>query len=280
MTMLCLALAGCGGVEWFPEPTPVPGAGGTTLDVTPFTFPSKTSVTAGEVQTSVPVAISMTGGPAKISVSAGGSYKINTGEFTSADGTINTGDQVTVQHTHTAGVEQVVTTLTIGEESATFISTTAASVVTVPAFTFAPKNNFTVGSAVASDSITVDLGGATSAPISIVNGQYSIGSGTFTSAPGTVNDGVSVRVQHTPTTTGQTVTTLTIGGTAGTFVSTTVTVAAFTFTPSQVNAAINTTQVSNSVPLTITGGSAPISVATTSNSTTTSEYSIDRKSVV
>lgn len=274
VAMLCLALAGCGGVEWFPEPTVIPGADGATLNVTPFSFAPKTKVTAGDVQTSDPVTISMTGGPAKITVSTGGSYKINSGEFTSAEGTIKNSDQVTVRHTHTAAEVQVATTLTIGDESATFVSTTADSVTDVPAFTFTPKTNFTVGSEVISDGITVDLGSATSAPISVVNGQYSIGTAAFTSAAGTVNDGVTLRVRHTPTTTGQTVSTVTIGGRSATFVSTTVTVAAFTLNPSQVSAAVNSTQVAG-VTLSITGGTAPISVATTSNSTTTSEYSIN-----
>ena len=272
--MLCLTLAGCGDIEWFPDPNAIPGAGGGTLDVTPFSFTAKTNVTAGQVQTSDPVAISMTGGPANISVDGGGSYKINSGEFTTADGTVNNGDQVTVQHTHTAGDAEVVTTVTIGEENGTFTSTTASAVINIPAFSFAAKTG-TVGAVTTSDSITIDLGSATSAPIRVADGEYRIGTGTFTTSPGTVNDGDTVTVRHTSAA-GQTVSTLTIGSRSATFVSTTVVVAAFAFNPSQVTVPINTLQTSSSVALSITGGTAPISVATTSNSTNgLSEYSIN-----
>jgi hypothetical protein len=274
MTMLCLTLAGCGDVEWFPDPGVIPGDGTVALDVTPFSFTAKTGVTAGQVQTSDPVVISMTGGPAKISVDGGGRYKIDSGEFTIFDGTVSNGQQVTLEHTHAAGAVAQVTTVTIGEESGTFTSTTASAVIDIPVFSF-PAKTGTAGTLTTSDSIPISLGSATSAPIRVADGEYRIGTGEFTSLPGTVNAGQTVTVRHTSAA-GQTVSTLTIGSRSATFVSNTPVVAAFSFNPSQVSVPINTLQTSSSVTLSITGGSAPISVATTSDvSNGLSEYSIN-----
>lgn len=260
MTMLCLTLAGCGDVEWFPDPKSVPGDT-STLNVAPFTIPSKTNVTAGGTQTSDAVTITMTGGPASISVSAGGSYKINDNAFTTEAGTISNGQRVTVQHNHPAGVVQVVTTLTIGEESATFVSTTAAATDNVTQFTIAPKTSFTA-EPVVSDPITVAVNGPNAVAISVVNGQFSINSESaadFGSTARTVTNGAQVRVRRPTTTTGQSVATLTIGDKSATFVSSIVTIEPFSFTAVS-NAPLNSLVSSNVVTLRISGGTAPISI--------------------
>ena len=262
VAMLCLTLAGCGEVEWFPDSNLTPGVNDDVV-VSPFSFTPRTNVTEG-LQTSDPATITITGnGAAAISVSGAGSYRIN-GGFTTGNGSVRNGDQVVVQHNHPASAVQVVTTVTIADKSATFTTSTASSTDNVPAFTIAAKSNSVVGAEVTSDAITVALGGTTPVAISVANGSYSIGSAAFTTATGIVNNGDQVRVRHTAGA-GRTVTTLTIGDRSATFVSNTTSVSAFTFN-TLTDVPINTTQTSNVVTLTITGGSAPITVSSNDSS--------------
>ena len=66
-------------------------------------------------------------GAAAISVT-GGEYSVNGGAYTSAAGTVNNGDTVTVRHTHSAGEStRIDTVVTIGGVSATFSSVTASA---------------------------------------------------------------------------------------------------------------------------------------------------------
>ena len=275
MALLCFTLTGCSGVEWFPEQNGTPGDTPAPT-VTAFAFAPKLNVAEGSTQTSESITLTVSGTSAKISVAGAGKYRIGSGAFTDADGTVSNGDQVTVQHTHTSGEVQVVTTLTVGDKSATFVSSTAATTEGVPAFTITPKSNSTVPGTVLSDPFTVVLGNFSTSTISIDNGEYRIGGGVFISVPVIVRPGNVVQVQHQATTAGQTVTTLTIGDRSATFVSNTVTVADFSFQPSLItDVAINTLQTSSSVTLTIAGGTAPISVSGETPNTGDHLYSIN-----
>src|SRR6185295_14532231 len=91
------------------------------------------------------------------------------------------------------------------------------------AFTFDAQTNVARSSNVISNSITIS-GIESPAHISVIGGRYSIGcNATFTSSPGTITDGETVCVRQDtsdlPSTTK--VTTLTVGGIAGTFSTTT-----------------------------------------------------------
>ena len=61
-------------------------------------------------------------------------------------------------------------------------------------------------------------------PISIAGGEYSVNGGPFTTAAGTITNGQTVEVRHTSAAAkgASVITTLTIGGVAGAFTSTTV----------------------------------------------------------
>lgn len=82
-----------------------------------------------------------------------GSYSINGGAFTTSPGTVNPGDNVTLQHTSAADyVSQVTTTVTIGGVSANFSSTTESQstggslqhgdTLTVSGAAFGNRSNF------------------------------------------------------------------------------------------------------------------------------------------
>ena len=99
------------------------------------------------------------------------------------------------------------------------------------------------------------------AAISVANGEYSVDCGvTFVVAPGTIAPGQSVCVRHNAAATGATsvTTTLTIGGVAGTFTSTTAAPAALSLAPTSLDfgdRAVGTTSAAITATLTNTGGS-------------------------
>lgn len=186
--------------------------------VTPFSFPARTNVVAGETQTSDPITVAINGGPVPIRVSTG-LYQKNDGAFTSAAGTVVNGDRITMRHIHPPGVLQAVSTLTIGNQSATFTSTTIGSTSNVPAFSFTAKENVSAGSTQTSESITPAL--SVTEQVTVQGGEYSINTGTFTTQAGFMSSGDSVTVRHVAQASGQTVTTLTIGDRSATFTSTT-----------------------------------------------------------
>jgi VWFA-related protein len=90
-------------------------------------------------------------------------------------------------------------------------------------FSFASQNNVRVGDAVVSNEVTI-AGIEVPAHISVIGGKYSIGcSATFVSVPGTIENGETVCVRHQASQSFSTAktTTLTVGGFAATFTSTT-----------------------------------------------------------
>ena len=241
----------------------------TTLaqDTTPdaFTFTDQTDVPLSTTITSNSITVSGINSAAPISV-AGGTYSINGGAFTSVAGSVNNGDSVRVQHTSSSSFStNTDTTLTIGGVSDTFTSTTLAQDTTPDAFTFTDQTDVPLSTTITSNSITVS-GINSAAPISVTGGAYSINGGAFTSVAGTVNNGDSVRVQHTSSASfsTNTDTTLTIGGVSDTFTSTTLaqdtTPDAFIFID-KTNVVLSSTITSNSITVSGINGAAPISVA-------------------
>lgn len=104
---------------------------------------------------------------------------------------------------------------------------TVASDKTPNAYAFAPELGVSLSTAVQSGAIT-PTGINTATPLSVSGGSYSVGcNGVFTTAAGALQPGQSVCVRHTSAASGASTvtTTLTIGGVAGTFSSTTQTVA-------------------------------------------------------
>lgn len=100
----------------------------------------------------------------------------------------------------------------------------AAGDTTPNAFTFTDQTNVALSTTITSAAITVS-GIDTPTGITVSGGTYDInGSGSFTSSPGTVNNGDTVRARHTSSGSNSTAanTVVTIGGVSDTFTSTTV----------------------------------------------------------
>jgi hypothetical protein len=125
-------LAGCGGVDWFPEYKRLP----TTPDQ--FSFETKTGVPLSTTVTSDAITVSgLTGSSSPVSINgsfgSNSKYSINGGAPTDAAGTVKNGDKVTVSHTSASTLgSSIVSTLTIGNVSGTFTSVTAT--VAAPKF--------------------------------------------------------------------------------------------------------------------------------------------------
>lgn len=111
-----------------------------------------------------------------------------------------------------------------GVNGGTTASCSAVPIDTTPdPFAFVAQSVVALNAPITSNTITI-AGINSPAPISIVGGTYSIGcTTTFTSVVGTINDSQAVCVRHTSSGTNATavVTTLTVGGVASTFTSTT-----------------------------------------------------------
>ncbi|WP_257388842.1 DUF4082 domain-containing protein [Tahibacter caeni] len=189
------------------DTVPNPFAFAPQSGVAPATLVTSNAITVGGIDSASPISI------------AGGAYSINGAAYTSAAGTVQNGDTVSVQLMSSASfATPVQATLTIGGVSADFIVTTAAADIVPDPFAFAPQSGVAPATPVTSNAITV--GGIDSAsPISITGGAYSINGAAYTSAAGTVQNGdtVSVQLMSSASFATQTRATLTIGGVSGTF---------------------------------------------------------------
>ena len=234
-------------------------------------FTPVTGAVAGSVQTSNAITVTGTTIPAPISVSSGDEYSINGGPFTSAPGTVQPGDQVTVQmiapSTYNTTASAVVT---IGGVTSTYTVTTATQ--QIPQAGFTPVTGATISSTQISNQITVTSITAP-ASISISSGaEYSINGGPFTSAAGTVQPGDQVAVQVTAPSSYSTTATgvLTIGGTPSNFTVTTgaepVLQGSFA---AATGAANSSAEISN--PITVTGITSPAAISVTNGA----QYSIN-----
>ncbi len=242
-------------------------------DTTPdaFTFTDQSNVALSSTIISNTITVSGINAGTSISIT-NGSYSINGGTPTNANGTVFNGDTVSVRHTSSGSFSTSVnTTLNIGGVTDTFTSTTLAADTTPNAFTFTDISNQNPNTEVVSNAITVS-GINTGASISVTNGFYSINGGTPTNSTGTVFNGNTVTVRHTTSSAFNTSvdTTLNIGGITDTFTSTTrspdVTPNAFTFTditgqnPSTVvtSNTITVSGIEAAVNVSVTGGTVSI----------------------
>lgn len=222
------------------------------LDTTPdaFAFPAVTGAALSTQTASAGVMIRGINGPTPISVT-GGEYNINGGAFTSAAGTVLSGQTVRVRQLSSSSYGATNTTvLNIGGVTAGFAVTTSGVDTTPAAFSFAGLSNVDLGVWITSPVVVV-TGINAPTPISVTGGEYSINGAAFTSAPGMVNNAQSVRVRVTSSSQHSTASTvsLNVGGVSGSF--TAVTAApdteplAFTFL-ANVSALPNTVVVSES----------------------------------
>jgi serine protease len=154
-------------------------------------------------------------------------YSWNFGDGTAA------ASGVTVTHSYqTAGTRTV--TLTVTDNLGATNSTTRQVTVSPPVdatpnvFTFVDRINVPISTEITSAPVTIS-GINAAAAVSVTGGAYSIGCGAnFTSVAGTISNDQTVCVRHTSAATASaaTNTTLTVGGVADTFTSTTAAAAA------------------------------------------------------
>ena len=239
-----------------------------------LTFLNHFAVPAGVTDVSQPLRISGITVPVLVSI-AGGEYSLDGGPFTAAGGTAIRGQLVQLRQvaSSTPGAT-VATTVTIGGLSTTWTTTTATGSNTTPSsFSFPPLNPVALGISVT--SAPAIIGGLTApAPISIVNGTYSIEGAPFTNQAGTVYGGQTVTVQQTTATqpATQANTTLTVGGVAGVFSTTTDPVSStpHPFSFADVIYSDPSFPLPNAVaisdPVTVTGINVPVSVAVSEGS--------------
>ncbi|PKF81449.1 hypothetical protein CW749_02075 [Vibrio sp. vnigr-6D03] len=192
----------------------------------PFSFGRQSGVDLSTTITSAPITVGGINAPSPISIAAG-QYSINNGPFITTPSTVEAGDEVQVRHTSSAlHNASTLTTLTIGGVSSTFVSGTKAATTTADttpdAFTLGTLTDVDLNTLVVSSSVTVS-GINAPADISIVDGEYSINGGTFTSADGSVSVNDEVVVRHTSASNAASLqtSTLTIGGESAVFSTTT-----------------------------------------------------------
>ena len=244
-------------------------------DTTPDAFsfaPRYNANLNASVQAGLGFAVTGINDATPISIVAG-QYRIGNGAFTSANGMVNNGDVVTVRHTTSSNFNSTVTsTLTIGGLTANYNSTTVAQDTTPNAFSFTDAQGVIRNSVVEFTPFDV-LGISGVVPISVTNGEYKIGSGTYTSVSGTVSNGDNVTVRHTNNSGfGVTIqSSLTIGTVTENFRSTTETADntpdTFTFA-NQAGVELSTELTSESITISGINTNAPVTISA-------GEYSIN-----
>ncbi len=236
-------------------------------DLTPdsFAFIDAANVPRSSVQNSNSITVAGINDATAISV-AGGEYRINGGAFTSVAGTLTNGAVVELRHTSAAAFSTATqSTLTIGNVTASFTSTTEAMDTTPNAFSFVDQTGLATNVLATSAPVAV-MGTNAASPITISGGSYSINGGSFTTAAGSINTGDQVRVQLTTASTANTPAsaTLTISGVSDTFTATTGSIdstpASYSFAD-VVGARRNRSTISNTI--TMTGINVPVAITLT-----------------
>ena len=247
---------------------------GQPLDTTPdpFDFAPADHVLLGTLVTSGEIAIGGINTATPISIREG-SYSIDGGEFTSADSTILAGQRVRVRHVSaTQFSTSIQSELIIGGVSAVFSSTTEAMDTVPDPIALIDQSGVATGTEVVSAAVRVS-GINAPASITVASGSYRLNGGGFTTQAGVVHPGDRVEVRHmsAPSALASTHSTLTIGGVAGTFTSTTgnvdTTPSAFAFADiagarrgrSVTSNTITLTGINATIPVSISGATASYS---------------------
>jgi len=188
--------------------------------VTPFAFTSLTDQLLSTVLSSNVVTISGLASIGDITIDSG-EYRINGGAWVSSAGTVVNGDTVQVRQTSSGSEStETIITLTVAGYDAPFSVTTGTTVV--EAFEFEDLTGQPISTLTESNLITV-VGATIPVTISVTGGQYSRNGSVYTSVPGTVRQGDTVRVRQTSSATATTTTdvVLTISSTSDTWSVTT-----------------------------------------------------------
>lgn len=159
--------------------------------------------------------------PVPISIT-GGEYSIDSGPWTSSAGMVSQGASVKVRQTSSASyLTTTSATLTVSGYSDSFDVTTKSNETPDP-FVFVDETNAELSTIYISNLITIS-GLGTTAPISIVGGEYRINGGSWVSTAGTIGNGDTVEVRNTSSASYEDTVdaTLTVGGYSDTYSITT-----------------------------------------------------------
>ena len=192
---LIAALAACGGggssnsgpSEPAPDTSPAAFTLTPIVDAAVNTEVSSAQVSITDINQATPISIT------------GGTYSIAGGAFTNVAGTVSNNQNVVVKVTSSTSTNTTVeAVLTVGDKTGSFKVTTALS-VTPKDFSFPAATGVVLNSVSTSSAITVD-GIDKAVPISVIGGEYAIGSsddvyGAFTKDAGTVSKGQKVKVR-------------------------------------------------------------------------------------
>ena len=164
-----------------------------------FSFIERSNVATATFVTSEAKTLSGVTGSLAVSVSGGNNpqYRIDSGAFTSAPGSVGNGQTVTVRHLSAASPTTAsITTVTVGDYSTPFKSTTSSSDRTPDAYSFGAQGNVPPGTLIESASI-VPTGFNTA--IAIVTGpgaEYRINNDNYSSANGSLLPGQTLTLRH------------------------------------------------------------------------------------
>jgi hypothetical protein len=200
----------------------------TSVTSSSLSFSSQTDVALSSViaSNSLTIPSSWASGLAvSISSDASDQYAISTdsgstwSSWSSSAGTIEPGQMIKVRHTSSSSyATSTTTTLTVGDNSITFVTTTASFTLSFTSVGSVELNTVTT-------SATVTLPSTfTSSSITISGGKYSIDGGTYTSSAGTIgpNQTLAVEVTSASTYNASATVTVTLGSsTSATFTATT-----------------------------------------------------------
>ena len=212
---LLSACGGGGGGGGSPPPGPPPP------DTTPnaFTFANQADSALSSSVASNEVVISGINTATPISIT-GGEYSIEGGAYTSGAGTVSNNQRVRVRLTSSGQFSTATNAvLTVGGVAVTFTATTLPVDTTPDQFEFAHKADAPRDAWATSASATI-TGINTQTPVVVVNGEYSIDGGAFTSAAGgsvNANQTIVVRVMAGATYSKVTRVQLTVGNVTGFF---------------------------------------------------------------
>ena len=162
-------------------------------DVKPFAFVPETKALLNTMVISGTATLSVNT-PTAVSIT-GGEYSVNGGVFTTAPGLVSNGQGIRVRMLSASTFATTKTAIvTVGSVNAAYTVTTVAEDITPDAFAFAAVSNVALNSPIISNGVGV-WGVNTATPISITGGEYSVSGAAYTSAPGTVEKGQTVRVR-------------------------------------------------------------------------------------
>ncbi|MGQ0699256.1 MAG: carbohydrate binding domain-containing protein [Panacagrimonas sp.] len=164
----------------------------------PFGFTAVSGVAPNSQQTSNTVVLGGFAGTAPISV-MGGQYSIGclADGFTTAPGTVTSGQTVCVRHTASSLPNTAVETrLAVGGVSGTFRSSTGVCDMTPDAFNFFDPSNVPVNTVQTSEVLTLQ-GLSCATPLTIDIGLISVNGGAFVAGPVDVSNGDRIQARHT-----------------------------------------------------------------------------------